>query len=81
MSLSLNTKWRGSIRSSSGTRSRTTGRCIAVASKDVAFFRSETKGSKHGRPAITSDNLNGTATIRPNISLAIDEEQNNLICA
>lgn len=35
-----------------------------IASKNVSFLRCETKGSKHGRPTVMSNNLDGTATVR-----------------
>ena len=47
------------------------GSGIAVAEQDITFFNGETKGAKHGRPTMVSDDANGVAAARAEISLAV----------
>lgn len=53
--------------------------CVAVATKNVAFFRGETEGSEHRGPAVPGDDINSPTTVGSDISVAIEEEEDNLI--
>ncbi|KAG6789805.1 hypothetical protein POTOM_005931 [Populus tomentosa] len=54
------------------------GSGIAVAEQDITFLNGETKGGKHGRPAMVSDDADGVAAARAEISLAVEEEEKDI---
>lgn len=64
------------------SRRRTAGsRSLTETTEDVGFLRCKAKRSKHRRPTVGGNDINGVATTGAEFGLTIEKEENDLVSA